>query len=212
MASPPLRLEESFVTHLEIRANSTPEPHEGDEEILTDVALSRNPDDNTVWVVGLRLHSAREAGPYYVNLECRGVFKIIDPMRTVMESAQMVAIQGTSILYSGMREHIAMVTGRFPWGPFRLPTTSFYDLVLYPDNEESGKLLLLLRIGPRSVAQLALELGIEQPATKALLKDLEERQLVVRRKKGKQMVYDLRPMDSTSENAPAEAAVIEPTS
>jgi len=49
--------------------------------------------------------------------------------------AQIVAVNGASILYSSAREYLLMITSRAPWGQLSLPTMSFADVAVTPASE-----------------------------------------------------------------------------
>jgi len=57
-------------------------------------------------------------------------------------------VNGTSIFYSGLRDFVATITGRGPWGSPLLPTVSFVDLE--PEGPETSE---HEGEAPRSIAQ-----------------------------------------------------------
>jgi len=44
------------------------------------------------------------------------------------EVAEVIGVNGCSMLYSSAREYLLLITGRAPWGQVRLPTMSFNGL------------------------------------------------------------------------------------
>jgi len=63
---------------------------------------------------------------YEISITISGVFRVIAKMEP--EAARKLAfVNGMSILYSSVRETVLLLTGRFPAGPFVLPTLSFVD-------------------------------------------------------------------------------------
>ena len=56
----------------------------------------------------------------------RAIFRVVAPMEPDA-ARKMAYVNGMSILYSSIRETVLLLTGRFPAGPFVLPTISFVD-------------------------------------------------------------------------------------
>jgi preprotein translocase subunit SecB len=65
--------------------------------------------------------------PYSVDMRAVGHFKWEGDAETDpgVPVERVVGINGASLLYSGIREMVAMITGRGPWGPMLLPTVDF---------------------------------------------------------------------------------------
>ena len=64
--------------------------------------------------------------PYEIEVSISGVFRVISNLEP--DAARRLAyVNGMSILYSSIRETVLLLTGRFPAGPFVLPTLSFVD-------------------------------------------------------------------------------------
>ncbi len=64
--------------------------------------------------------------PYEIEVSISGVFRVIASLEP--DAARRLAyVNGMSILYSSIRETVLLLTGRFPAGPFVLPTLSFVD-------------------------------------------------------------------------------------
>lgn len=128
MAMPPLQLEESVVSRLVIEAS--PE-HSGNGQrqsrLRTEVNVTQNGENPEKWQVVLNISvnpDEKEPGPYRIEIRMHGLFHV-PGTRPRHEATRLLGVAGASILYSAAREHILMVTGRGPWGPLQLPTTTF---------------------------------------------------------------------------------------
>jgi preprotein translocase subunit SecB len=130
MPQPPLQLERSFITNLEV--NADPEHKPGMTELEVQATRSFGPvaPDGSHWHAELDLRVGGKPGthpPYSIRLHSVGLFSFGGAKLTDAEKAQLLAITGVSILYSQARECILMLTGRGPWGPYQLPTVSFVE-------------------------------------------------------------------------------------
>jgi preprotein translocase subunit SecB len=57
--------------------------------------------------------------PYIIDMECIGVFSV-DTKLSPEEAIRGVTITGNSVLYGAIREAVAWLTGRQPFGPLML--------------------------------------------------------------------------------------------
>jgi preprotein translocase subunit SecB len=141
MAQPPLLLEESYFDIVSLEAvpdyvpdaEGQPRRH-GVEMQLGLATVDDNPD---VWRVSLDIaHKAveEETPRYRFRLRAIGYFRYVADEIPEAEVAQLIATNGASILYSSAREYLLMLTSRTPWGQLSLPTMSFADAVLTPDE------------------------------------------------------------------------------
>lgn len=73
------------------------------------------------------------AYPYIIDMECIGVFSV-DTKLTQEEATAGVTITGHSVLYGAIREAVAWITGRQPFGQLILGLS-----VLRPAKQESPK-------------------------------------------------------------------------
>ena len=63
--------------------------------------------------------NADAAYPYIVDMECLGIF-LADPKLTKEEAMRGVTITAHGVLYGAIREAVAWITGRQPFGPLIL--------------------------------------------------------------------------------------------
>lgn len=73
------------------------------------------------------------AYPYIIDMECIGVFSVDDKL-TQEEARSGVTITGHNVLYGAIREAIAWITGRQPFGQLILGLS-----VLRPAQQETPK-------------------------------------------------------------------------
>lgn len=144
----PLQLERSYVSRLAVEAAEHVDPTEGtppSPEIHTHLEISRHPEDPTLWMLALdvrcEVQEPDEPGPhptlpYTVDLRIHGIFSVPRSDEEPSVVARRVGIHGASLLYSAAREHVLLVTGRGPWGPFQLPTVSFRGTKFEVSSEE----------------------------------------------------------------------------
>ena len=59
------------------------------------------------------------AYPYSIDIECVGIF-VVDDTLVEDEAYRAVMITAHSVLYGAIRETVAWITGRHPYGPFVL--------------------------------------------------------------------------------------------
>lgn len=79
------------------------------------------------WRISLRLRTparGQAQRPYKIDVELAGFFRLSGEFDE-QEAARLVAVNGSSVLYSAAREYVWMVTSRGPWGPYQLPTVNF---------------------------------------------------------------------------------------
>ena len=140
MAQPPVQLEESYydVVSLEAPQDYVPDPHARpagppEREALVKLDLATVDADPGVWRVSLdiRHREAEDETPRYrFHLRVVGFFRWGGGETPNAEVAQLVAVNGASILYSSAREFLLLLTSRMPWGQLSLPTLSFADVEL----------------------------------------------------------------------------------
>ena len=138
----PLQLEESFfdTVRLEVVPEYVPDsegrPQQHGVEIHLNLATL---DDNPgMWRVTLDLTDKDVEGAtprYHFRLRIIGFFRWVDGERPEQDVAQVVAVNGASILYSSAREYLLLLSSRTPWGQINLPTMSFTDVVVTPDAQ-----------------------------------------------------------------------------
>ncbi len=131
MKAPPIRLLEQHYDNVSVK---TIREHSSGEnmgwKLETTISLRQNPDKDRIWAVLLEITLGQEEDkppiPYEIMVHATGTFEV-HPGIPTEAIAKLVAINGTSILYSGMRDFVATITARGPWGSFLLPTVSFAD-------------------------------------------------------------------------------------
>lgn len=141
MKAPPIRLLEQHYDGISVKAVQGHRPGEGPGwKLQTTISLRQNPDQDRIWAVLLEITLGQEedrpAIPYEIAAHATGTFEV-HPGVPAEEMAKLIAINGTSILYSGLRDFIATITARGPWGPFLLPTVSFADIE--PESEAANQ-------------------------------------------------------------------------
>ena len=141
MAQPPLLLEESYfdIVSLEAAPEYVPdaEGQPGRHGVEMQLGLATVDDNPDVWRVSLDIaHKAleEETPRYRFRLRAIGFFRYVADEIPEADVAQLIATNGASILYSSAREYLLMITSRTPWGQLSLPTMSFADAVLTPDE------------------------------------------------------------------------------
>ncbi len=117
---------ESFVPNAQITIDTTP-------------VYRRSADDPRQWLVDLRV-GFRPAGDrkiaYEGFVEMTGAFVVIGEFPEEKQ-IQVVAINAPSILYSSIREFVAMLTAHGQHGKLILPSVSFIDQqVQFPQSGE----------------------------------------------------------------------------
>jgi len=140
VASPPVQLEESYydVVSLEAPQDYVPDPHARpagppEREALVKLDLATVDADPGVWRVSLDIRHREAEGEtprYRFRLRVVGFFRWGGGETPNAEVAQLVAVNGASILYSSAREFLLLLTSRMPWGQLSLPTLSFADVEL----------------------------------------------------------------------------------
>ena len=131
----PLQLEHLVFTTVKISAQHLQEP-QVQGALNTAVEFKTQPaapeSDDRRWVVAVRVHlndapeDTKLKTPYVGTVECVGYFTVSQawPADKVQ---QLVAVNGTGLLYSAIREMVCTITARGPWGTIMLPTQSFVD-------------------------------------------------------------------------------------
>lgn len=130
MPTPPLQLERSFYDQLSLSAIPEHERGKGGYEVQTTVQLQAG-DSGRRWLLSLTIATKAKPGPpppYEIHLKCNGFFSVPVPKENEEETARLVGVTGSSMLYSAAREYVLLLTSRGPWGPLQLPTTSFFNI------------------------------------------------------------------------------------
>ncbi|MHB1047840.1 MAG: hypothetical protein ACYC4P_17695 [Thermoanaerobaculia bacterium] len=130
MQTAALQVERTFLTSLEIRVAEGPPPGPPPQITIHAETGLANMEEPNRWRgdLGIVVRPADESRPlvYEISVTISGVFRVVAEMEP--DAARRLAfVNGMSILYSSVRETVLLLTGRFPAGPFVLPTLSFVD-------------------------------------------------------------------------------------
>lgn len=108
--------------------------------------LAKSNADASLWKVALHIRTVKKPNkpspPYKIDIQMSGIFATepegIDGLDG-LQLAQLIGVNGASILHSAAREHVFLVTARGTWGSYQLPTVSFANLeVTSLDSSDSN--------------------------------------------------------------------------
>lgn len=74
--------------------------------------------------------------PYLVDIEAGAVVRALPGTEDLGDVEDLVVVNGTSLLWSAIREQVSNLTARMPAGAVMLPTVNFHDLK--GQNREKG--------------------------------------------------------------------------
>jgi len=130
----PLQLEQYFFERMHCVAEPTIALddvrgwHEADNSRFElRVELATNPESNNHWQVTLDFSTSEnypEPSPYELRFTAVGFF-VIDEDFKHDDLERLIRVNGSSVLYSAMREFVSLFTSRAPWGAVSLPTVNF---------------------------------------------------------------------------------------
>lgn len=138
MQSSPLQLKEYNFTLVHVKAREDAPPHPDglldmdgvmiDERIQWGLADQESQDP--LWF-GLKLYVGilNKSGntiPYDIEIEVQGLFSF-DQIVPKEQRESLLMVNGSSVLYSVMREQVLSLTARGAYGPVMLPTVNFLD-------------------------------------------------------------------------------------
>ena len=66
--------------------------------------------------------------PYLIDIEARGLVVVLKGAEQLAPPPDLAAVNGTSLLWSAVREQVLSITSRMQAGPVMLPTMNFHDL------------------------------------------------------------------------------------
>lgn len=131
MAQPPLRLDNYFFTKSAVEVNEAFEPEKLEKPItnmVSDVTLDiesskneQNEKNYRIRLVVREVVSKEGPLPYLVDMGVTGFFTVANTFDHA-DLDHLVQVNGASMLYGAVREHVLGITGRFPFGPYQLPT------------------------------------------------------------------------------------------
>jgi hypothetical protein len=70
----------------------------------------------------------RKYSPYVIDVEARGVVMVPKGAEQLAPTEDLASVNGTSLLWSAVREQVLSLTSRMLAGPAMLPTMNFHDL------------------------------------------------------------------------------------
>lgn len=120
----PLRLERYLFPVQEVRANPAHDPSKGlhGSHVRSDVHVAQVDEQPRRIVVEVSVcldEAASDNPPYFFNITAFGVF-IAEESATYDAAASLASLHGPQVLIGAIREHLALLTSRAPWGPFVL--------------------------------------------------------------------------------------------
>jgi preprotein translocase subunit SecB len=126
----PLQLRTCFFTDVRISSQHlTDLEMQGSVETAVEFRTRPAPNNNRVWQIVVRVHlrgAENTKAPYTGTVECVGDFEVA-PEWPEDKIGQLVAVNGTGLLYASIREMVSNISARGPWGPIMLPTQSFIE-------------------------------------------------------------------------------------
>ena len=66
--------------------------------------------------------------PYLVDIEAGAVVRALPGAEVLGDIQDLIVVNGTSLLWSAIREQVCSLTARMPAGQVMLPTVNFHDL------------------------------------------------------------------------------------
>lgn len=139
----PLQLEHYFFERMqcvakpEIDLEDVQAWHKADSSRFTlAVELATNPESERHWQVSVDFRTSDDfatPSPYELRFTAIGFF-VVDENFEHDDTERLIRVNGSSVLYSAMREFVSLFTSRAPWGAVMLPTINFRLL-----SAETGK-------------------------------------------------------------------------
>lgn len=75
--------------------------------------------------------------PYLVDIEAGAVVRALPGAEVLGDIQDIIVVNGTSLLWSAIREQVCTLTARMPAGQIMLPTVNFHDLRQQKRGEEA---------------------------------------------------------------------------
>lgn len=121
----PLQLRQYFFTQIECNANPDYDPTGNTMGSKVECKFAVNPVDGQADALGIELAvwldaETSENSPYTFKISAYGVLNIA-PGMPLEAATQLAHLSGAQILVGAVREEIARITSRGPWGAFMLP-------------------------------------------------------------------------------------------
>jgi preprotein translocase subunit SecB len=138
MKPSPLQLDRSSIGNVTVRiADRGVVSPEVEVEVVP--TFARQNDNPLRWLVTVRISFGRSDDkpvPYQGQIECDGVFTIVDESLAEERQLRLIAVTAPSMLYAAAREVIASLTARSKNGVFLLPSVSFTDQTVIQSGSE----------------------------------------------------------------------------
>lgn len=120
----PISLENLVFTKCCVEAISGHDPEQVKESVApaNDIEIKPHPEQPRAWIAIMRtvVNAEKDAkSPYFVNMECMAILHT-DESLDEKTAKRGVLITGHSVLYGAIRETVAWLTGRQPFGPLLL--------------------------------------------------------------------------------------------
>lgn len=110
--------------------------------VTTAPTFGRNNNERDQWQIKMRIGfkgAGDKPAQYEGHIEVMGVFTVIATDLSDDQKLKLVAITCPSILYATAREVIASLTARSQNGLFLLPSVSFADQILTPQEKKAAE-------------------------------------------------------------------------
>ena len=122
-----LSIENLFFTKIHLDAFPSVE-RQTEWKVDSQLEVLRHKEDSRRWVVDLTVSLKGDApdAPYSGEFRVIGAFAVASGVSEEVMT-KLVNVNGPTMLYSAVREMVAMLTGRAPHGPILLPSVSFVD-------------------------------------------------------------------------------------
>lgn len=77
--------------------------------------------------------------PYLVDIEAGAVVRALPGAEALGDLQDLIVVNGTSLLWSAIREQVCNLTARMPAGQVMLPTVNFHDLKRQSREQEADR-------------------------------------------------------------------------
>ena len=77
--------------------------------------------------------------PYLVDIEAGAVVRTLPGAEALGDLQDLIVVNGTSLLWSAIREQVCNLTARMPAGQVMLPTVNFHDLKRQNREQEADR-------------------------------------------------------------------------
>ena len=137
MKPSPLLLDDLFLGEISITPSDGAIPMPPYQmQVKAEPWFGRNESDHSKWLVRLKVEfgceDASKPVAYEGHVEFHGHFSVADKEMSEDKMRNLIAVNCPSIMYSSIREVVALLTGRAKHGKLLLPSVSFIDLKVEP--------------------------------------------------------------------------------